>query len=75
MKPTDALLSRNMDVASIDAIVSVEVDLREGSERSVHWFVGGKQQKPFIVTVPPSVQFAVCYLCSLSLLPSFLFSS
>ena len=75
MNKTSTVLSRNMDVASVDAVVSVEVDLREGSERRVHWFVDGKQQKPFMVNVPPAVRFAVCSLYSLSLLHSFLFSS
>ena len=60
-----------MDVAEIEALVSVEVDLREGSSRTVHWFVNGNQQKPFIVNVPPTVQFAVCFLLSLSLFHSF----
>ena len=59
MNKTSTVLSRNTDVASVDAVVSVEVDLREGSERSVHWFVDGIQQKPFMVNVPSAVQFAV----------------
>ena len=67
---TGAILSRNMDVASVDAVVSVEVDLREGSERRVHWFVDGKQQKPFMVNVPRCVQFAVCFILFLFIIHS-----
>ena len=43
----------------------MEVDLRsqEKEKRTIHWFVGGRQQKVFITGVPDRVQFAVCYSC------------
>ena len=62
---TNSTLSNSIDRSEINTLVSVEVDLREGSERTVHWFVNEKQQKPFMVNVPPSVQFAVCFCLSL----------
>ena len=39
----------------------MEVDLRsrEEEERTLHWFVNGKQQKGFIYGVPERVEFGV----------------
>ena len=40
----------------------MEADLRSSdpSQRTLHWFVNGEQQGPFIKGVPDHVQFAVC---------------
>ena len=48
--------------------VEMEVNLKsqDRSQRTLHWFVNGVQQKIFITGVPDRVEFAVC--CS-SLLP------
>ena len=41
----------------------MEVDLRsrEKSQRTLHWFVRGNQQKRYIYGVPDRVEFGVCF--------------
>ena len=57
--------------------VMMEVDLRgEGRERTLHFFISGRQQKMYFYNLPPTVEFCVCnvlssrfYFFSLILIP------
>ena len=41
--------------------VTMEVDLRgEGRERTLHFFISGRQQKIFFLNLPSTVEFCVC---------------
>ena len=50
---------------------SMEVDLRsrEKEKRTLHWFVGGKQQEAFITRLPTKVEFGVCCIYLLLFIP------
>ena len=51
-------------------IVMMEVDLRgEGRERTLHFFIEGRQQKAYFYDLPSTVEFCVC-----NIVFSFLFS-
>ena len=62
-------------------VVMMEVDLRgEGRERTLHFFISGRQQKISFYNLPSTVEFSVChhsyfifYFFSLSFLFSFSF--
>ena len=42
--------------------VMMEVDLRgEGRERTLHFFISGRQQKIYFHTLPSTVEFCVCH--------------
>lgn len=59
---SDKVQGGNTPISS-DMLWSMEVDLRseEEAERTLHWFVDGKQEDVFIVGVPSRVEFCVCY--------------
>ena len=43
-------------------IMMMEVDLRgEGRERTLHFFISGRQQKIYFYNLPAVVEFCVCY--------------
>ena len=43
--------------------VMMEVDLRgEGRERTLHFFISGRQQKNYFYNLPQTVEFCVCIL-------------
>ena len=67
------IISCHIDPPQANTPVTIEVDLREESERTVHWFVDEIQQKPFIVDVPEAVLFAVCLLVIINFLFIILF--
>ena len=52
-------------------LIEMEVNLtsQDPSQRTLHWFVNGEQQKTFITGVPDRVEFAVC--CSSLLISLF----
>ena len=42
--------------------VMMEVDLRgEGRERTLHFFISGRQQKTYFYNLPSTVEFCVCH--------------
>ena len=55
--------------------VMMEVDLRgEGRERTLHFFISGRQQKIFFYNLPSTVEFCVCNIFfSLIFLSVFIF--
>ena len=43
----------------VDVWMEVNLQSSDPSQRTLHWFVGGTQQRCFFTHLPPSVQFAV----------------
>lgn len=54
---------RNNGIVNEGDVVIMEVDLRseEKSKRTLHFFIGGKQQKIFFSELPSKVQFGVFF--------------
>ena len=51
-----------VDKLKKNGLITVELDLRPEGERSMRFFVNGKQQKVRVVGLPQTVEFAVCIL-------------
>lgn len=54
---------RNNGIVNEGDVVIMEVDLRsdDKSKRTLHFFIGGKQQKIFFSELPSKVQFGVFF--------------